>query len=94
MEVRLIIAPLWKSVAIWIWLSVSPVILQGLFLCHTFFQEARHFKLGIHVENELFYCGLRIRSIALILFSICPFFLYFKGKFVSQFSEELCKLES
>ena len=50
-----------------------------VFVSYFFFQEARLFKLGIHIENEWFYCGLRIRSIALFLFSICPFFLYFKG---------------
>ena len=37
---------------------------------------------------------LRIDFLALILPFICPFFLSFKAKFVSQFSPELCKLES
>ena len=37
---------------------------------------------------------LRIRLIALILPFICPFFLSFWVKFVSQFSQELFKLES
>ena len=37
---------------------------------------------------------LRIRLLALILLFICPFFLSFKAKFVSQFSPEVCKLES
>ena len=38
--------------------------------------------------------GLRIGPFALILPFICPFFLSFTAKFVSQFSPELCKLES
>ena len=38
--------------------------------------------------------GLRIELLALILSFICPFFLSLKAKFVSQFSVELCKLES
>ena len=37
---------------------------------------------------------LKIKVLALILPFICPFFLSFKAKFVSQFSQELCKLES
>ena len=50
-------------------------------------------KLGIHIMS----CcnmGLRIELLAFILPFICPFFLSFKAKFVSQFSPELCKLES
>ena len=38
--------------------------------------------------------GLRTGLLALILLFICPLFLSFKAKFVSQFSPELCKLES
>ena len=38
--------------------------------------------------------GLRIVLLAFSLPFICPFFLSFKAKFVSQFSPELCKLES
>ena len=38
--------------------------------------------------------GLRIGLLTLIFPFICPFFLSFKAKFVSQFSPELCKLES
>ena len=53
-------------------------------------------KLGINMDNELLYCivRLRIRLFAHILPFICPFFLSFTAKFVSQFSPELCKLES
>ena len=38
--------------------------------------------------------GLRIGLLALNIPIICPFFLSFKAKFESQFSPELCKLES
>ena len=38
--------------------------------------------------------ALRIGLLALILTFICPFFLSFTASFVSQFSPELCKLES
>ena len=38
--------------------------------------------------------GSRIRLLALKLHFIGPFFLSLKAKFVSQFSPELCKLES
>ena len=38
--------------------------------------------------------GLINELLAFILPFICPFFLSFKAKFVSQFSLELCKLES
>ena len=38
--------------------------------------------------------GLRIGRLALIFPSFVRFFLSFKAKFVSQFSPELCKLES
>ena len=51
-------------------------------------------KLGIHMDNELLYCGIEILT-------PCPYsslhlsiFLSFKAKFVSQFSPEICKLES
>ena len=51
-------------------------------------------KVGIRMDNELLYYGLRIGLLALILPFICPFFLSFKASFVSLFSPELCKLES
>ena len=38
--------------------------------------------------------GMRIGLLAFILPFVCPFFLSFKAKFVSQFSPELCTLES
>ena len=63
--------------------------------------EARILKLCIFMDNDLLYLGgggggggLKMRLIALILPFICPFFSLFKAKFVSQFSQELCKLQS
>ena len=56
--------------------------------------KARMLKLGIHMDNELLYCGIENQTHcsnpSLYLF----IFLSFKAKFVSQFSQELCKLES
>ena len=51
-------------------------------------------KLDIHMDNELLHCGIENLppcSYSSLLLSI---FLSFKAKFVSQFSPELCKLES
>ena len=56
--------------------------------------KARMLKLGIHIDNELLYCGIENQtpcSYSSFYFSI---FLSFKAKFVSQFSPEICKLES
>ena len=51
-------------------------------------------KLGIHMDNELLYCGIENRT-PCFYFSLYLFiFLSFKVEFVSQFSPELCKLES
>ena len=51
-------------------------------------------KLCIHMENELLYCGIENLS-PCSYFSLYLFiFLSFKAKFMSQFSPELCKLES
>ena len=53
-------------------------------------------KLGIHIDNELLYCGIENQT----PWSYSPFtrylsiFLSFMAKFVSQFSSEMCKLES
>ena len=58
--------------------------------------KARMLKLGIHIDNELLYCGIENRTpcsyspLTLYLSS----FLSFMAKFVSQFSSEMCKLES
>ena len=56
--------------------------------------KARILKLGIHMDNELLYCGIENRipcSYSSLYLSI---FLSFKAKFVSLFTPELCKLES
>ena len=67
--------------------------------------------LGIHMDNELLYCGIENQtlclysslylSIFLSFTALCLYssfylsiFLSFTAKFVSQFSPELCKLES
>ena len=51
-------------------------------------------KLGIHMDNELLYCGIEL--FALILPFICPFFIQFSLclyldclEFVLQFSLQL-----
>ena len=56
--------------------------------------KARMLKLGIHIDNELLYCGNRESDSLLLFFPLFVHFLSFKAKFVSQFSPELCKLES
>ena len=55
---------------------------------------ARILKLGIHIDNELLYCGIENRIPCSYSFLYLSIFLSFKAKFVSQFSPELCKLES
>ena len=51
-------------------------------------------KLGIHMDNELLYCGFENRTPCYYSSLYLSIFLSFKAKFVSQFSPELCKLES
>ena len=51
-------------------------------------------KLGIHMDNELLYCGIKNRTPCSYSSLYLSIFLYFKAKFVSQFSLELCKIES
>ena len=56
--------------------------------------KARMLKLGIRMDNALWYYGLENRtpcSNNSFFFSI---FLSFKARFVSQFSPKLCKLDS
>ena len=55
---------------------------------------ARILKLGIHMDNELLYCGIENRTPCSYSSLYLSIFLSFKAKFVSQFSLELCKLES
>ena len=54
--------------------------------------KARMLKLGIHME--LLYCMIENRTPCSYFFLNLSIFLYFKAKFVSHFSPELCKLES
>ena len=56
--------------------------------------KARMLKLGIHIDNELLYCGIENQppcSYSALYLSI---FLSFMAIFVSLFSPEMCKLES
>ena len=55
--------------------------------------KARMLKLGIHMDNELLYCGIENRTPCSYFSLYLSIFLSFKAKFVSQFSPELCKLE-
>ena len=50
-------------------------------------------KLCVHMDN-LLYCGIENRSPCSYSTLYLSVFLSFKAKFVSQFSPELCKLES
>ena len=56
--------------------------------------KARMLKLGIHMDNELLYCEIENRTPCTYSSLYLSIFLSFKAKFVSQFSPELCKLES
>ena len=51
-------------------------------------------KLGIHMDNELLYCGIENRTPCSYSSLYLSTFLSFKAKFVSLFSPELCKLDS
>ena len=56
--------------------------------------KARMLKRGIHMDNEVLYCGIENQTLYSYLSPYLSVFLSFKAKFVSQFSPELCKLES
>ena len=56
--------------------------------------KARMSKLGIHMDNELLYCGIRNLTAFFYSSLYLSIFLSFKAKFVSKFFPELCKLES
>ena len=51
-------------------------------------------KLGILMDNELLYCWVENRTSCSYFSIYLSIFLSFKAKFVSQFSLELCTLES
>ena len=55
---------------------------------------ARMLKLGIHMYNELLYYQIENRTPCSYSSLYKSTFLSFRAKFVSQFSPELCKLES
>ena len=55
---------------------------------------ARMLKLGIYMDSELFYCRIENRTPCSYSSLYLFIFLSLKAKFVSQFSPELCKLES
>ena len=85
----------------WIWSVCNSVITQlrnsVRFFCVTIFSgtiTARILKLGVQMDNELLYCGIENRTPCLYSFLYLSILLSFKAKFVSQFSSELCKLES
>ena len=56
--------------------------------------KARMLKLCIHMDNELLYCGIENRTLCSYFTLYLSIFLSFKARFVSQFSPELCSLES
>ena len=56
--------------------------------------KARMLKLDIHIDNELLYCGIENQTPCSYSSLYLSIILYFKAKFVSQFTPELCKLES
>ena len=56
--------------------------------------KARMLKLGVHMDNELLYCEIGNRTPCFYSSLCLSIFLSFEAKFVSQFSPELCKIES
>ena len=64
--------------------------------CQSFLKnsKARMLKLCIHMDKELLYCGIENRTPCSYSSLYLSIFLSFMAKYVSQFSPELCKLES
>ena len=56
--------------------------------------KARMLKLGIHMDNELLHCSIENQTPCSYSSLYLSIFLSFMAKFVSQFSPELCNLES
>ena len=50
--------------------------------------KARMFKLGIHMDNELLYCGIENQTLWSYSSLYLSIFLSFKAKFVLEFSQE------
>ena len=66
-------------------------------ICVRVFSEtfkARMLKLDIPMDNKLLYCGIENRTPCFYDSLYMSIFLFFKAQFLSQFSPELCKLES
>ena len=55
--------------------------------------KARMLELGIHMDNELLYCGIENLTLCSYFSIYLSIFLSFTAKFVSQFSSELCTPE-
>ena len=68
-------------------LKICVGVFSGIF-------KARMLKLGIHMDNELLYCSIENRTSCFYSSLYLSIFLSFRFQFVSQFSPELCKLES
>ena len=76
---------------------LSLYYMLTLKICFGVFSEtfkARILIFGIHVGNELSYCGIENWTPCSYSSLYLSIFLSFNAKFVSQFSPELCKLES
>ena len=56
--------------------------------------KARMLKLNIPIDHELLYCGMENQTPCSYSSLYLSIFLSFMAKFVSQFSPEMCKLES
>ena len=68
-------------------LKICVGVFSGTFI-------VRILKLGVHMDNELLYCGIENQTPCSYSSLYLSSFLSFTAKFVSQFSPELCKLES
>ena len=68
-------------------LKIGVGVFSGTFI-------ARMLNFCIHMDNELLYCGIENRTPCFNSSLYLSIFLSFKAKFVSQFSLELCKLET
>ena len=68
-------------------LKICVGVFSGIF-------KARMLKLGLHMDNDVLYCGIENRTPCSYSSLYLSIFLSLKAKFVSQFSQELCKLES
>ena len=54
---------------------------------------ARILKLGLHMDCELLYFGVENWAYCFCSYLYLSIYLPFQGNFVSQFSQELCKLQ-